>query len=364
MNRDEDILNLLALLAVPGIGSLRARKLLVHFKNPCEIFQAGTKEIAEVARCGISIAENLKRPDFVQAEKELKKAQEIEARIVALEDNNYPPLLKEIYDPPLLLFVQGELPDSGEKCFAIVGTRSPSDYGNNQAQSIASGLARQGLVIVSGMARGIDSASHRGALEAGGKTVAVLGCGLDITYPTENKRLRDRIANQGAVITEFFFGVTPEPSNFPRRNRIISGMSLGTLIVEAGDTSGALITAALAYDQNREVFALPGDVTRLQSRGCNRLIRTDWARLVTSENDILEALQVQLDLKLEKSEPLPLNLSPDLNAIYNILNTKPQYIDDIAHSAGMNPSEVLTILLQLEMDNLIRSLPGKYYVKV
>jgi DNA processing protein len=362
MNQDK-ILPLLSLLLMPGIGSIRAKRLVSHFEDVAKVFSATAKEIAEVAQCGLTVAENLKKPDYAEAERQLQKTKELNAQIVTLWDENYPPLLKEIYDPPLLLFVQGELPTAQEKCFSIVGTRSPSEYGLIQAVSIAGGLARQGLIIVSGMARGIDSASHRGALEAGGKTVAVFGCGLDITYPAENRKLRERIVNQGALISEFFFGVPPDAPNFPRRNRIISGISAGTLIVEAGDKSGALITAYYANDQDREVFALPGDVTRLQSRGCHRLVKTERARLITCDNDILEALQVQLTLKLEKTEPPAVKLPPELNSIYNVLNKQPLYIDDIAQNSGMNPSEVLTILLQLEMEGLIKSLPGKYYVR-
>jgi DNA processing protein len=242
-----------------------------------------------------------------------------------------------------------------------VGTRKPSHYGITQTGSIARELAQKGITVISGLARGIDSEAHKGALEGGGITVAVLGCGLDINYPRENKNLCQSILEQGAVLSEFYFGTPPESKNFPRRNRVISGLSSGVLVTEAGERSGALITAAYGIDQNREVFALPGNVDRVQSKGCHNLIKSGRAHLITCAHDILEILNTQLDLKFDKTPPPEIHLPKELEKLYHSIDTEPMYIDEIALKAELSSSETLTKLLELEMMDLIKQLPGKWF---
>jgi DNA processing protein len=338
--------------------------LIAHFGSPEAVLQANPREIAELSGLGIKTAEAFNSIDRNETNSQWQKLQDTGAQCLTFWDEDYPVHLKEIYDPPLILFYQGDLQVLQTPCIAIVGTRSPSEYGLTHTKSIAGGLAQQGITVISGMARGIDSSAHKGALEVGGRTVAVFGCGLDITYPSENKKLREKIVDQGAVISEFLFGISPDGKNFPRRNRVISGLSLGTLVVEAGEKSGALITAAYAIDQNREVFALPGDVHRMQSRGCNHLIKTGRAMLISSEMDILEALRVQTSLKFEMEKIPEPELSPEQRKIYEQLSLEPLYIDDLATAVQMNSSEVLTILLQLEMEGVIKQVPGKRFVRI
>jgi len=355
---------LLTISNIPGIGPVRARNLIAHFGSPEAALSAGAGEIAAIANIGPKIAGAFKPVDPDFADKQLEEAEKAGAQCLTYWDDDYPPYLKEIYDPPLVLFFQGSSDCLQQFCLAVVGTRKPSEYGRTSTKNIVAGLARQNLVIVSGLARGIDSLAHLAALDAGGYTVAVLGSGLDIDYPRENRKLRDRITEQGVVISEFPFGTVPDGRNFPRRNRIISGLSLGTLVMEAGERSGALITAAYAVDQNREVFALPGDVRRLQSAGCNRLIKTGRAALITSEMDILQVLQIQLSLKLEapEAEKMPA-LSGDQLKIYQAVGSDSIYIDDLAQAVQMNPSETLTILLEMEMNGLINQVAGKRFVR-
>ena len=355
---------LLIISNIPNIGPVRARTLISHFGSPEAVLSANMNEIAAIANIGPKIAEAFKQidPDF--ADTQLEEAEKAGAQCLTFWDDDYPRYLKEIYDPPLVLFLQGSAECFQQSCLAVVGTRKPSEYGRASTKNIVAGLARQELTIVSGLARGIDSLAHNAALEAGGYTAAVLGSGLDIDYPRENKKLREKIAERGAVISEFPFGTIPDGRNFPRRNRIISGLSLGTLVTEAGEKSGALITAAYAVDQNREAFALPGDVRRPQSAGCNRLIKTGRAALITSEMDILQALQIQLSLELEAPEPdkAP-SLSGDQLKIYQAVGSDSIYIDDLAQAVQMNPSEVLTLLLEMEMNGLINQIAGKRFVR-
>ena len=359
-----DIEALLTLLTVPGVGLVRARRLIDHFGSPENTLRAGMKEIRAVTGIGPETVESFSNADHKSAARQLRLMEDYGAAVITLWDDNYPVLLKEIFDPPLILFVDGDVGALSQKSFGIVGTRNPSQYGRSQTESIASELAGRGYCIVSGMARGIDSMAHKAALEAGGSTVAVLGCGLDVAYPRENSGLKKRITENGAVISEFPFETPPEAKNFPRRNRIISGLSMGTLVIEAGYKSGALITAAYASDQDREVFALPGDVTRVQSGGCNRLIRNNTAALITSAADISEAMG---DAGRNSRQSVLLEVPPDLKgsklSVYNSLNHNPIYIDDIALKLNMNTSEVLTVLLEMEMDGHVKSLPGKNYVR-
>lgn len=355
-----DIRAILTLLSVPGVGPVNGRKLIEHFGSAEKVLSAGVDTISRVEGFGEKRAKGFEQVSYDFADKQLEAVGKHSGKIVSLWDEDYPKLLKEIYDPPLILFYEGNLDALKGDCFAIVGTRTPSPYGKILTKEISAGLAGKGFCIVSGMARGIDTEAHRGAMNAGGVTAAVLGCGLDVVYPRENSKLKKDIVEKGVVITEYPYGTPPDGGNFPRRNRIISGLSVGILTAEAGLKSGALITAAYAADQNREVFALPGDVNRISSQGCNRLIRNQTALLISGPEDILESLGRggKPNTALFKEEPA---LKGIQLAIYKCLSGEPIYIDNIAMQISMNTSETLTALLEMEMDDLVKSLPGKYY---
>jgi DNA processing protein len=284
--------------------------------------------------------------------------------ITCLADAAYPALLKEIHSPPPILFHKGDLPDTAAGAVAIVGSRRASLGGMRLAARLAGDLARWGFTIVSGLARGIDTAAHQGALEAGGRTIAVLGCGIDLVYPPENAGLARAIAGSGAAVTEFMPGVQPLRPNFPQRNRIISGLCLGTIVVEAGERSGALITASCALDQNRSVFAVPGAPGFYGSRGTNALLK-QGARLVESVDDVLEELAPQV-------MPPARSTTPDLSAegenasearLIDLLSTTPVHVDELCRSLDVTPREVLNMLFLLETRGLVRSLPGKFYIR-
>ncbi len=350
-------------MSITGVGPLRARNLIGRFGSPEAVLDASRSELLKVDSIGETTADSILQADKSAADKQLEKAEKIGASIITLWDKNYPPQLKEIYDPPIALFIKGDILEDDQQSVAIVGTRRPSNYGRVACRKIAGGLAARGITVVSGMARGIDSIAHRAALEAGGRTIAVLGSGLDVVYPPENDKLMAKIISQGAVISEFLFGTKPDPQNFPTRNRIISGMTLGTLVVDAAEKSGALITAAYAIDQNREAFAVPGNIDNPSSGGVNKLIKSGHAALITSEEDIINILKHKLKLKdVDHAEPEP-ELTGELLELYRLISHEPLYIDEIAKKMNRNMPETLTLLLQLEMSNYIRQIPGKKFVR-
>lgn len=293
------------------------------------------------------------------AEKELEKAEAFGATIVTLEDPPYPPELLQIYDPPLALYCLGKLPSGGG--LAIVGSRSATHYGIAIARALSREVAARGVAVVSGFARGVDTAAHLAALEAGGATVAVIGSGLNCPYPRENHQLIPKIARGGCVATEFPFDTKPLPMNFPMRNRIISGLGArGTLVVEAAERSGALITARLASDQGREVYAVPGNITSPLSAGTNRLIQ-QGARVVCSAADLLSELGL---VAAGPNTPAPHPLEGEEAAIYDRLSVdSPVHIDALSTELGMFPSRLLTALLALELKNRVRQLPGKFFLR-
>jgi DNA processing protein len=296
------------------------------------------------------------------------------AAFLTIHDAAYPKILKEIFDPPLLLYARGDLGLLGELAVGIVGTRRPTAYGKAMAERLATDLAARGLVIVSGMARGVDSAAHQGALKTGGKTIAVLGTGMDVPYPAENKKLHAEIAEKGLLLSEFPLGSFPAPQNFPIRNRIISGLSLGVIVVEAAQYSGSLITARLAMEQNREVYGVPGSVTNKNSWGPHILIK-QGAKLVEDWKDVVEELPAEVRNKLillsdttkqsEKSSLFAESLTEREQAIYSLLKVEePVHIDEILDALPQfSSSEVLANLLELEFKSLVRQLPGKSFVK-
>jgi DNA processing protein len=277
----------------------------------------------------------------------------------------FPALLKKIYDPPVVLFVKGEFQAHDETAIAVVGTRAPTEYGKLTAERLTAALVNRGMTIVSGLARGIDTIAHQTALKSGGRTVAVLGSGLDMIYPPENRRLAQEITPHGVIISEYFFGAKPDASNFPRRNRIISGLAPGTLVIEAGETSGALITASAALEQGREVFAVPGSILSPKSLGPNRLIQ-DGAKLVTSVDDILAELPPQLDMfsKTPAVASPAIHLTENEQKVLNLLSHEPVHIDQLARQTSMPASQLLAILLDLEFKYALKQLPGKFFIKL
>jgi DNA processing protein len=297
-------------------------------------------------------------------------------RKITIEDAEYPKLLRNIHKPPKQLYVNGKLLETDEVAVALVGSRRASLYGIEMSEKLAYELASRGVTVVSGMARGIDTAAHKGALKAGGRTIAVMGSGHGHIYPTENKKLYEEIAKQGAVITEFEDDMEPLAYNFPQRNRIISGMSLGVMVIEAAKDSGALITASLAAEQGREVFALPGKISSSTSSGTNALIK-DGARLVQSVDDILEELQLH-EIKPTQSDEKDgvdsrigrmakayayNSLTGNERKIYKIISDEPMHIDDIVASSSIDPACVSKALLSLQLKKLILEVPGKQYVR-
>jgi len=296
-------------------------------------------------------------------ENQLKLSKTYGVNIISFWDAEYPIRLKEIYDPPALLFVKGSISKVNDKCVAIVGTRSPSSYGKLVTEQICSGLVNSGYTIISGLARGVDTIAHQTAVKLNGRTIAVIGSGFDYMYPPENKRLAEMIAESGAIISEFPFQTIPDPANFPRRNRIISGLSLGILISEAGSKSGALITAYHALEQNREVFAIPGQITSVRSSGTNRMIQ-EGAKLVTDISDILQELEGQLGQHYTEQKQSPQNLSPAELKVYQLLDEQPIHIDQVLQKCDLSSAQVLSALLTLELSGAVRQLSGKMFIRV
>jgi DNA processing protein len=374
---DENLTYWLALARIDGLGVRSAHKLIAHFGSPQAAYMAS---LTELESCGLSaqVAQAIFAQAGMQdAEKELEAATKAGCQLVTLSSDEYPPLLREISDAPLVLYVHGDASLLSRHAVAMVGSRRPTAYGSSVAHRLASDLAQRGLVVVSGLARGIDSASHRGALEGGGKTIAVLGSGIDVIYPRENKSLAKKIMESGAVISEFPLGTGPSPQNFPIRNRIISGLALGVVIVEAAEYSGSLITARLALEQNREVFGVPGNITSAQSFGPNHLIK-QGAKLVDQWIDVIEefpaAIRMQLLPAGEPSEGEPAaaqtpslfetSLSPDQKAVFEALRAdEALFVDSVFGSVTLPHPRVLVALLELEMTGLIRQLPGKNFIR-
>lgn len=365
----EDLETLILLNMVNGLGPVKIKKLLEYFKTPKNIMKGRLNELKSIEGIDEELARRIRSSQKeIDLERELKLIRELDAKILSILDTAYPKNLKEIYDPPVVIYIIGEIRDSNDISLSIVGTRTPSYYGLSQAERFSYQLAIRGITIVSGMARGIDSAAHKGALKANGRTQAVLGSGLNVVYPKENKELFDRITQCGAVISEFPMEMPPNRENFPRRNRIISGLSLGTLVIEAAKNSGSLITARFALEQNREVFALPGNISSEGSFGTNKLIK-EGAKLVEDIEDIIEEEpfkrfeqkgnftpphEDKASSKLDKGEGLFLD---------SLTYDEPVHLDQIALGLKYSPNELLSIAMKLELKGLIKQLPGKFFVK-
>jgi len=357
---------LLRLSAVPGIGPNKIRALVGHFRSVRKVFKAPVRELSKVAGIDQKIADNIGTFDGKQfAKEQLTQLDKTGSRLITFWDDDYPKRLKEIYDPPAFLFVKGDFAAQDKYSIAIVGTRVPSNYGKRIAEKLTAELSRKGLTIVSGLAYGVDTIAHHHALQNGSRTIAVLGSGLDVIYPNENRALAKKIASNGVLVSEFPLGTGPDRTNFPRRNRIICGLSLGIVVIEAGLKSGALITASMALDQNREVFAVPGNIDSPKSFGTNELIK-QGAKVVTSVEDILDELQLQLAPVFMKDAPTRevTSLTEAERALFEILTNEPRHIDEIASSTGQSTSLVLSTLLSLELKDLVKQHAGKLFVKL
>ena len=356
--------SLLRLYSIPGIGAARMRNLLSTFSSPDEVLQAPIQKLLQIQGIDKKIATNIKNginQDFINKQLEQLKKKNID--ILSYWDKNYPEILKKIYDPPAFLFIKGSILPQDDLSLGIVGSRVPSHYGKSVTEQFSKELADLKFTIISGMARGIDSVAHKSALKSGGRTIAVLGSGIDNVYPPENNKLLEQIAENGAVISEYPLGTYPDGGNFPRRNRIISGLSLGVLITEAGAKSGALITAFQALEQNREVFAVPGPINSGKSAGSNQLIK-EGAKLVQGVQDIIRELENQIEFRIKAPVKKQPNLKGLDKVIFDLLQDEPQHVDNLAMNAKKSVPEVLTVLLTLELMGIVKQLSGKMFVQV
>ncbi len=358
----------IALNMVAGMGPVRLRKLLEVFETPERILAAKRSELRTVDGIGNEVAEQIANwESTVDLPAELERVRDFGAEVITAQSPGYPRQLREIHAPPIVLYVWGELTERDQHAIAVIGSRRTSHYGAECAKKLSYQLAYSGLTVISGLARGIDTAAHQGALAAKGRTIAVIGSGLTKLYPPENAALADKIrSGNGAVISEFSMVVEPDRQTFPMRNRIISGWSHGILVVEAGLNSGALITASQAIEQGRSVYAVPGHINAPTAHGSNRLIQ-QGAKLVMDAGDILDDLQILLPEKQKLPEtaarPLP-ELSADERLVYDAIRPTETPIDQIAATSELPAATVSSVLLRLELKRLVKQLPGKYFVKL
>ena len=360
---------LIALNLIEGVGPVRVRQLLAHFGEAPAILRASAAQLQQVRGIGADTAENIanweKSTDLAS---ELKRIADFGCHVLTQADENYPELLRQIYDPPIVLYVKGALTAQDKNAVAMVGSRQTTHYGLEVARKLAYQLAYVGVTVVSGGARGIDTAAHQGALAAKGRTIVVLGTGINIVFPPENNELFERIADNGAVITQFPFNRPADKQSFPIRNRIVAGMTLGTVVVEANLTSGALITANMAVEAGRQVFAVPGRIDSPRSKGCHELIKKG-AKLCEGAEDILSEFEYLFPASNRppgagETGVLPaLTLSENEQKAYDALDHEERSIDEVIRRSGLPSSAVSVALLGLEMKRLVRQLPGKMFVK-
>ena len=364
----------LALRLTPGLGARLAGKLLRQFGGPEEIFRASLTEL-EGCQLPAAVAQAIfSRAAFRDAEKELAEVRKAGCRLINWNETEYPRLLQEIYDPPPLLYVRGDVQVLNRHAISIVGTRRPTPYGNQIAERLARDLAERGLIIVSGLARGIDSSAHRGACGASrGGAVGVLGTGIDVIYPKENRKLFEEVEKRGAIITEFPMGTYPAPENFPVRNRIVAGMPLGVIVAQGAQYSGSLITSRLGMEFGREVYGVPGNITEPVSFAPNQLIK-QGAKLVAGWEDVVEELPTEIRAELfpveattreERASLFEQNLSPTEKLLFAMIRIEePIHVDALVESTGLSSSETLAALCEMEMRGIIRQMPGKQFVRV
>ena len=360
----------IALNLIEGVGPVRARSLLEHFGDAPKILAATKSQLLRVQNIGEDTAENISTWEkSIDLAGELKRIADFGCHVLIQSDENYPPSLREIYDPPLVLYCKGELTAKDKNAVAMVGSRMTTHYGLETARKLAYQLAYTGVTVVSGGARGIDTAAHQGALSGKGRTIAVLGTGINLIFPTENAELFERIAANGAVITQFPFNRPADKQTFPIRNRIVAGMTLGTVVVEANATSGALITANMAVEAGRQIFAVPGRIDSPRSKGCHDLIKKG-AKLCEGAEDILSEFEYLFPTSNRPPSPgesgvLPaLELSENEQKVFDVLKTDDELgIDEVIRKSGLPSSSVSVSLLSLEMKRAVKQLPGKLFVR-
>jgi DNA processing protein len=358
----------LVLNLLPQVGPVRVRKLLQHFGSPERILSAKSSEILQIEGFGLAQAENIAGWEAqVDLEGELKKVKERDLTLLTQEDELYPPLLREIYNPPLVLTVWGELTKRDHNALGVVGSRHATHYGLSTAKKLSFQIAYAGYTVVSGLARGIDTAAHEAALAAKGRTVAVIGSGMGKLYPPENMALAERIAQNGAVVSEYPVDRPADKQTFPYRNRIVAGWTCGLIVVEAPLRSGSLITAQQATEQGRTVYAVPGPIDKPTSAGCNRLIQ-QGAKLIMDGADVLDDLMTLFPTapkapKVEESRPV-VTLTLEEEILYNAISTDEAHINDITTDSGLTTATVSATLMRLEMKRMIRALPGRRYVRL
>lgn len=358
----------IALNMVPSMGPVRLRTLLEVFKTPERILAAKSSELRSIDGIGNEVASQIANwEQTVDLAAELKRIREFGAEVITAESPSYPRQLREIHAPPIVLYVWGDLMERDQHGIGVIGSRRTTHYGAESAKKLSYQLAYAGLTIISGLARGIDTAAHQGALAAKGRTIAVIGSGLTKLYPPENAALAEKIrSGNGAIVSEFSMEIEPDRQTFPMRNRIISGWSHGILVVEAGLNSGALITASQAIEQGRSVYAVPGHINAPSAMGSNRLIQ-QGAKLVMDANDILQDLEILLPEKEKLPEtlarPLP-ELTDDERRVYDAIHAAETPIDEIAATSNLPSATVSSLLLRLELKRLVKQLPGKYFVKL
>jgi DNA processing protein len=364
----------LALRLTTGLGARLAGKLLRQFGSPEEIFRASLTEL-EACQLPAAVAQAVfSKAAFRDAEKELAEVRKAACQLINWDESDYPKRLLEIYDPPPLLYVRGNEQVLNRHTISIVGTRRPTPYGNQIAERLARDLAEHGLVVASGLARGIDSSAHRGACAASrGGTVGVLGSGIDVIYPKENRKLFEEVEKRGAIITEFPMGAYPAPENFPVRNRMVAGMALGVIVVQGAQYSGSLITSRLAMEFGREVYGVPGNVTEPASFAPNQLIK-QGAKLVAGWEDVVEELPTEIRAEIfpveattreERASLFEGSLSPVEKRLFDLIHIEePIHVDELVQTTGLSSSETLAALCEMEMRGIIRQMPGKQFVRV
>ena len=353
---------------VVGVGKTLFHRLVTVLGSPEQVFRSSLNDLMQVERVSEKVAREIRKFEVEKnVEREWHFIDKLELEVLTLKCPGYPPLLKAIYDPPPILYFKGKNLDEFPVPLAVVGTRRPTNYGRIITEALCQRLSAMGICIVSGLARGIDTLAHKSALQVGGETIAVFGCGLSHTYPPENRKLRDNIVDRGAIISEFPVTMRPDRNNFPARNRVISGLSHGTLVIEAGEKSGALITAEFALEQGREVFAVPGNINSPNSKGTNRLIKTG-AILVDGPDSIVRELSESVQGFLEKIQLVEkksleaTGLSSIERQVLSMLSQEEKHIDTIIENSRLSPAEVSATLVQLELNGLIRQLEGKLFV--
>jgi DNA processing protein len=358
-----DIESLLRLYAVAGLGPARIRKLLAAFGSPEAVLQAPIQKLVRIPGIEQHTALCIKeKVDEQRIRRQLDFVRQHRLNILTCWDEAFPTALKHIYDAPILLFCKGDLGILNTMAIGIVGTRNPSSYGRLITEKFCRELTESNFTIISGLARGIDTIVHQTVLKLEGRTVAVLGSGMDMIYPPENRKMAERITEHGVLVSEYMIGTIPDPRNFPRRNRIISGLSIGVLVTEAGVKSGALITAYQALEQNREVFSVPGPVNSRKSAGANLLIK-QGATLVKDTQDILTEIEHHISLKRSDNKYTPPDLTGLEKELYELLSDEPVHIDALAIKIRRTTAEVLSTLLTLELLGIVKQLSGKMFVR-